>query len=203
MSVKDKCEEEIKALFETRTVKGAQSFLGSKSGVLSISLISFLESFLPLPIVTDPFLVAAILVNKANAFKIFIFTTVASVVGGVCAFYTATFFLDVLLSHMSLGVVEQFQSLVDSNSTNTFLLTITGAVTPVPYTLVAWAVAVLEGSLAIFIMASVLGRGIRYALVAYSTYRFGQTAILYARKYISIATILLILIIIAYFWYKM
>ena len=92
-------------------------------------------------------------------------------------------------------MLEQFQSMVVSNQANTFVLTIMGAVTPIPYTIVAWVVAVLNGSLLVFIAASIVGRGLRYIIVGYSVYRFGPLAISYAKRYLGLVSIIVLILV--------
>lgn len=194
---------EVNKVLETDSVSKAQKILKSRSGLWMISIISFFESALPLPILTDPFLVAAILANRQNAVRIVALTTLASVLGGVFAYYSAVLFFEVILKFMTAGMVEQFQSLVASNQSNTFVITILGAITPVPYTMVAWVVAVLNGSIWVFAAASALGRGLRYVIVGYSVYRFGPLAISYAKKYIGVISVVVLIIALIYLWLKM
>jgi len=104
---------------------------------------------------------------------------------------------------MTPGVIEEFQTTITTNGSSAFVLTMVGAVTPVPYTIVAWAVAVIKGGLVAFIVASVLGRGLRYTIVAYSTYRFGPLAISYAKRYIGLTSVLVLVLAALYIWFKM
>jgi len=196
-------DSRVEKVLTISTVGRAQKILQSRGGIWMIAAIAFIESALPLPILTDPFLVASILLNRKKSLEIIIITIVSSVMGGVVAFFSALFFLEVVLSFMTPGMVQQFQSIVSNTETNIFVLTIIGAVTPVPYTLVAWAVAVLQGGLITFIVASVLGRTVRYAIVGYCVYRFGPTAMQYARRYVGLTSLVILILAIAFVWYKM
>lgn len=202
MSFETKIEAEVEKLLETNTVSGAKKLFKSKSGIISLSAISFVESALPLPILTDPFLAAAILIDKANAKKLVVATTIASVMGGVFAYLFAAYFFDVLLEWLSPITIEIFNSLINSNQPNVFVLSLLGALTPIPYTAVAWVVAVIDGSLFMFILASLLGRGFRYSIVGYTTYKFGPLATAYAKKYIGITSIILLALVAAYIFIK-
>ena len=100
-------------------------------------------------------------------------------------------------------MIDQFNMMVREQNASTFMLTAIGAVTPVPYTIVAWVVAVLQGSLLVFTLASVLGRGFRYGVVGYATYRFGPAAVSYIKKYLGVASlIVLVAAAAAYFFLK-
>lgn len=196
-------DEQVEKILTTTTVSRAQEVMGSTSGQWLIAVISFLESATPLPIVTDPFMIAAIIINRANYLQTILVTTISSVLGGLCAYFTAVFFLDVALAMLSPDVAFTVASLSTANQDNIFILSLVGAFTPVPYTLTAWAVGALNGSLAAFIAASVLGRGARYLLVGWLSYQFGPAAVKIARRYLGITSLLLIIIAAAFFWYKM
>jgi uncharacterized membrane protein YdjX (TVP38/TMEM64 family) len=100
-------------------------------------------------------------------------------------------------------MVTEFDSLVNDTQTNTFIITILGAITPIPYTLVAWVIAALKGNVVMFIIASIIGRTLRYAVVGYSVYRFGPTASRYARRYIGLISIVIFVMVGLYVWYQM
>lgn len=199
----EKIDSQVEKVLAAPSVGKAQKILQSRGGIWMIAVIAFIESALPLPILTDPFLVAGILLNRTKAFEITLITTVSSVIGGVAAYFSAVLFLETILNWMSPGVVAQFQNMVSNTEANTFVLTIVGAVTPVPYTLVAWAVAALQGGILVFIVASVVGRAIRYSIVGYCVYRFGPAAMQYARRYVGLTSLVILVLAVAYVWYKM
>lgn len=203
MSIDKKILSQVDGVLSSNSVHKASGMFRSKKGLVLVSVISFIESAFPLPILTDPFLAAAILVDRANTARLVIAVTLASLLGGLVAYFMASFFFDILMSWVSFDVQQQFQSAVDSNESSTFALTIIGAVTPVPYTIAVWVVAVLKGSLPIFIAASVLGRGLRYVLVGYSVKCFGQTAIAFARKYASLVAVFSLILALVYVWFKL
>lgn len=196
-------DETVEKVLETQSIGRAQRLMQSRSGVWIVSMISFVESALPIPILTDPFLAAAILLNRQNTVKIVVFSTAASVLGGLFAYASAVLFLDVLLGWMTPAMAEQFQTIVSNQESNTAILTLVGAVTPVPYTFVAWAIPVIKGSLLTFLLVSIVGRGFRYVVVGYCTYQFGPAALQYARKYLGLTSLLILLLAVAFLWYKM
>lgn len=175
----------------------------SKAGLWLIGLISFVESVLPVPIITDPFMVAYILVNRHKTILAVVVTTVTSVAGGVVAYFTAFFFSDLVLSYLSASALEHFNVLAEEARSETFVLSILGAITPVPYTLVGLAIGFVKGSLLVFIVASVFGRGLRYVVVGYLTYRFGSQAMVHIRRHLGWMTLLTILIVSIYIIYKL
>lgn len=198
-----KFEGQVEKVLETASPSRLQQLIRSRSGAWVIGIVSFVESALPIPILTDPFLVAVILANRANAARLVFVTTVASVLGGVFAYASAALFFSYILDWMTPAMYEEFQSLITGNEANTFVLTIVGAATPIPYTIVAWVVAVIKGNLWVFIGASILGRGLRYTIVGWSIYKFGPTAIAYAKRYLGLTSILILILVALYVWHKM
>lgn len=198
-----KLDTHVEKVLVTRTVSRAQQVMGSRSGLWLIGLISFIESALPLPIITDPFMVAGILANRTKASLVVLITLLSSIAGGVAAFIMARYFFHWLEAMMTSGVLEQFQNLIQMNSSNTLVVTLVGSLTPIPYTLTAWVVAVGEGGLILFIIASFFGRGFRYGVVGLCTYWFGPQALVYARRSLGVTTIVIAVLVGLYIWLKL
>jgi len=167
----------------------------SRLGLFTLAFISFFESFLPLPLLTDPFLVTAVLFNREKAVRLVLITTTSSVLGGLLAYYTAYFAFDYLSGNLSPSLLNDFNRLVENNDSNTLVLTLIGAVTPVPYTIVAWVAGALSANPLVFIFGSILGRGFRYSVVAFCAYKFGPLAGQYAKKYILLTSLILFILI--------
>lgn len=176
----------------------ARTLLRTKYGLWFVGFISFAESALPVPLITDPFLIIYIIANQGRVFSGVLVTTAMSVVGGVSAFAVAAFFQPYILSLLSVESLLQFESIVARFQEEMFIVTILGAVTPVPYTLVSLAAGFVEGSLLIFVLASLIGRGGRYALVGYVTHKFGIRAMEKIRKQMFGLTIVTVAAIAAY-----
>ena len=196
-------DETVEQILHTRSVSRAQKIMESQSGIWLVAFVSFIESAFPIPILTDPFMIAAIVLNRTKTATIIFVTTVASVLGGIVAFFTVVFFLDMLERFVSTGITSSLESLSAKYSDSTLLVSILGAVTPVPYTSAAWAVALIGGNLVVFVIASFFGRGFRYLIVGLLTYKFGPAAVKYARRYIGIVSIIIFLLAILYVWHKM
>lgn len=190
----------IDTVLETKTVTRAQQLMQSRSGTIMLAVISFFESLLPIPIVTDPFLAAAIMVNRTKVVSLVLLTMVSSVVGGFCAYLMAVLFREFLLETLTPDMLAMLQSYVAGEQQDTFILTILGAVTPVPYTIIAWAVAITKGSPLIFILGSIVGRTFRYGVVGWSTYKFGPLALAYAKKSILLTSAIIFLAVGIYIW---
>lgn len=205
MSVPDKetAAVEVDAFIDAYPVAvSLRRLVRSKYGTASLAAIAFIESFLPVPIVTDPFLALAVLLNRTQVYFLIAVTTIASTIGGVMAYYVVIFFRDVILSRLSPELLNALNT-IDVAESSTFLITIVGAVTPVPYTLVAWAVGLYSGNVMAFIVASIIGRGFRYVVVGWCVHRFGPVALQYARRSILVASLGIFCVIGLYIWLKL
>ena len=203
MSLEQKLENKVEGVLQSKHASRLKSFLGSGSGSVLISCISFIESALPVPIVTDPFLVMVILANRQKTKWLIFWATAFSVIGGLFAYFTALYFFDLLLKHLSAGAVTELNTALTNAGSDTFMLTLVGSVTPVPYTIIAWVVGALKGSWPAFVLASVVGRGGRYLLIGYATYHFGQRALAYVRRYLLPVTTTVLLLTGLYLGYRL
>ncbi len=166
-------------------VEKTGQLLRSKFGLWVLGAISFVDSAVAFPGPVDPFLAAYIMANRSKAWLGYIVATASSVLGGVMLYLFATFFTDQLLSHLSPESLASFNDIVKHFDQGTFMLTFLGAFTPIPYGFVVIAAGVLKGNLFMFILGSLAGRGIRFGVVAYLTYYFGERAMEIARKHIK------------------
>jgi len=179
----------IETHVEEATVQ-AGGLLRSKYGLWALGGISFIESALVVPIITDPFLVAYILADKKSVYKGVIVTLIGSILGGVFAYAIAFLFYEFIAERYLVGVVgEQFYVIVDRLKEGTFIISLLGAITPIPYTLVAMGAGFVKGNFFLFLLASVLGRGGRYAIVGAITYMFGEQALVMVRRQVLLITL--------------
>lgn len=202
METKD-LDEKVEKILATRTVGKAQQIMESESGVWLVAAVSFIESALPVPILTDPFLIAAIMLNRSKTGWIIFTTTAASVLGGITAFFTAAFFLSLLEKYLSPEISYSLALLSAKYSDSDLVISLVGAITPVPYTSAAWAVALIGGNLLVFIAASIFGRGLRYLIVGLITYHFGPKAVMYAKRSIGLTSVVVFILVGLYIWHKM
>ena len=203
MLLEQKLENKVESILQSKQASALKRFLGSGSGSVVISVISFLESALPVPLVTDPFLILVILANRQKTKWLIFWATLFSVVGGLAAYFIALYFFDIILAHLSPNLTSQLNTVLNDAGSDTFMLTLVGSVTPIPYTVIAWAVGILKGNWLAFMLASVLGRGGRYLLVGYVTYHFGQQALTYIKRYLWWVTTITFALAALYLIYKL
>lgn len=174
-------------------------WLRSKHAGLILALISFVESVFA-PILIDPFLVALILANRSKWLYYTTIATISSVIGGVVAYFLGLLFFD------AVGVViietyhltEQFNSVASSIDENAFVFVLIGAITPIPYKLVALASGLAQMNFMVFIIASIFGRIVRLGLVGYIAYAVGPHALPVFRKHLLTLAYIFFALLVAY-----
>jgi len=162
-----------------------------------LSLISFVESsFFPIP--PDILLIPMALASKANALFYAFICTLFSVLGGILGYVIGYFFYN------SVGIyIVDFYHL--ENSFNIFesyykefgILIVLGAgITPFPYKFITIASGVFGLNIFLFIIVSIIGRGLRFYLIAILLYFFGEKIKLIIDKYFNILTIVFFILLV-------
>ncbi len=152
--------------------------------------LSFAEaSFFPIP--PDVLLVAMVLARPGSARAFAAIATVASILGGVVG-YAIGLGLWALISGWTfshLGILgftpdsfERVQSLYQQNA---FLAVFSAGFTPIPYKVFTIGAGVFEVALGVFIAASVLGRGLRFFIVAELVGRLGPRVMPFIERYLG------------------
>jgi membrane protein YqaA with SNARE-associated domain len=181
--------------------KRSEGLLRSKHGLLFLGIVSLAEAMLLVPIITDPFLVAYIILHKSKVVIAVIVTTATSIMGGLGAYLVAAYFSDIALSYLSPESVTAFEVVVERFSDSTFALGLLGAITPVPFTLAALAAGAIKGNVLLFLLGVLLGRSVRYGIAGYLAYRFGEDALRIARGNIKMITLITLILVTIYIWY--
>lgn len=159
--------------------------------------IAFAESsFFPIP--PDVFLVAILMTQeRVKAFFYAWLTTLGSVLGGMFGYAIGFFFFKTVGVWM-IGVYhleEQIIVVQKLFAENAFFAIFTAAFTPIPYKVFTIAAGLFNINLATFVVASVVGRGIRFFAVAMVMRFFGKQFANVLYRYFNIITIVLTLVL--------
>ena len=150
-----------------------------KSSKYYLATISFIESsFFPIP--PDVMIVPMVISKKDDFLKIFLITTIFSVFGGILGYLIGAFFFDIGMQIMNLyGYEKELSSLKNSliNSEGFYawlgVLFLAGF-TPLPYKIFTIASGLIGFNILIFILISLISRGLRFFIVSYLSYKFGH-----------------------------
>ncbi len=145
-----------------------------RRGLWACALTSFAESaLLPLPV--DAILVPVMLADRRQVWRAALITAVASVLGG-CVGYLLGYLLyeTVVVWLIDLyGWEESFKRIQSRFHHEGLWIVLIGALTPLPYKLIAIASGVQSLPFLLFLGASILGRGLRFFAVGLALYYFG------------------------------
>ena len=137
-----------------------------------LAFISFIESsFFPIP--PDVMIVPMVLAKKENYLQIFLIATIFSVLGGILGYFLGSLFLD-----FSMSIIEFYNygnkvfELQEKLSNKTGLVFWVGTLflagfTPLPYKVFTITSGFISFNLYIFIVISLISRGLRFFIVSY------------------------------------
>lgn len=169
----------------------------TKYANFSLFALSFSESsFFPVP--PDVLLIAMTVVNR---FKWWIFatiTTVGSVLGGIFGYYIGVAFFETMgKAIIEFYHLQDFVEIVGRKySENSFLAVFTAAFTPIPYKVFTISGGLFKIPLENLIIASILGRGGRFFIVALALRIFGKKISNVIEKYFDILSLIFMALII-------
>ena len=150
-----------------------------KSSKYYLAIVSFVESsFFPIP--PDVMIIPMVISKKNDFIKIFLITTIFSVLGGMLGYLIGAFFFDFGSQIMSFYGYENKLSNIKENLVNSDgfyawlgILFLAGF-TPLPYKVFTIASGLINFNFFIFIVISLVSRGLRFFIVSYLSYKFGN-----------------------------
>ena len=150
-----------------------------KSSKYYLAIVSFVESsFFPIP--PDVMVIPMVISKKNDFIKIFLITTIFSVLGGMLGYLIGAFFFEFGAHIMSFYGYEDKLSKIKENLVNSDgfyawlgVLFLAGF-TPLPYKVFTIASGLIGFNFIIFILISLISRGLRFFIVSYLSYKFGD-----------------------------
>ena len=175
-----------------------------KSSKIFLAIISFIESsFFPIP--PDVMIVPMVIAKKNDYLKIFLIATFFSTLGGVLGYFIGSYFLDVGMSVVSFyGYEDKVVNLKDNLTKGTglyiWLATLfLAGFTPLPFKVFTITSGIIGFNLLIFFFICLISRGLRFFIVSYLSFKFGDTfnkfMITHAAKWFTILGLFIVLIV--------
>ena len=158
-----------------------------------LGFISLLESII-FPIPVDPFLAGLTMAVPKKALKFTLYCTVGSVIGGVVGWLLGYFIgpsLENILLNIPWFTEEKFMEVKSAYNENGMLIIFLGAFTPLPYKMITITSGMAGINVIGFVLMSLIGRGIRFFIVAYLTKIFGMPALLFLKKHLLLTSSIL------------
>ena len=150
-----------------------------KSSKYYLALVSFIESsFFPIP--PDVMVIPMVISKKNDFIKIFFISTIFSVMGGILGYFIGAFFFDIGMQIMNFygyeaKLIEFKNNLLNSEGFYAWLsILFLAGFTPLPYKVFTIASGLISFNIFIFILISFISRGLRFFIVSYLSYKFGD-----------------------------
>mgnify|MGYP003304503214 CR=1 FL=1 len=150
-----------------------------KSSKYYLAIVSFVESsFFPIP--PDVMVIPMVISKKNDFIKIFLITTIFSVLGGMLGYLIGAFFFEFGAHIMSFyGYEDKLtkikENLVNSDGFYAWLgVLFLAGFTPLPYKVFTIASGLIGFNFLIFVLISLISRGLRFFIVSYLSYKFGD-----------------------------
>jgi len=172
----------------------------SRHASTALFAVSFAESsFFPIP---PDFILIAILVRRAKYWWYYAFLTLlGSLLGGVAGYLIGFLFFStagrVIVDFYGLN--EVMQNLAFKYEVNAFWTVFIAAFTPIPYKIITISAGFFNISILPFIMASLVGRGGRFFMIAFIMRIFGKKVSSSIYRYFNIFSFIFVFLIIAVF----
>tara|TARA_B100000768_G_C11135555_1_gene313733 strand:- start:171 stop:767 length:597 start_codon:yes stop_codon:yes gene_type:complete len=153
---------------------------GHKSSKTFLAVVSFVESsFFPIP--PDVMIVPMVIAKKKEFLKIFFIATLFSTLGGVLGYFIGSSFLDVGMKVVELYGYEDKVIILKDNLTEgtglyIWLATLfLAGFTPLPFKVFTITSGMIGFNLFIFFLICLISRGLRFFIVSYLSFKFGDT----------------------------
>jgi len=184
-----------------------------KSSNFYLGLVSFIESsFFPIP--PDAMIIPMVIAKKKEYLKIFLIASIFSVLGGILGYLIGYLFFDLAMYVIEFyGYQNKVENLKSSMSQGSGFLAwlsilFLAGFTPLPYKAFTISSGLIAFNLPIFIIVSLISRSLRFFIVAYLSYKFGELFTEFMEKHGSkwftiIGIIIVIIFIIIYLFFKL
>ena len=183
-----------------RLTQWAEGWLNSKWMMPSLGVASFLESII-VPIPLEAILVPLMQKRRELLWWLALVALVGCIAGAVVGYYVGYAFMETAGQWLveKVGQQDAMQRAEQAMQENGFWFVMSVSVVPVPFQIAMLAAGATKYSLPLFMLATVISRGIRYFGLAALVYYFGDAAERVIAKH-KVATVVGICVVVAGFW---
>ena len=174
-------------MFQT-LYKKCLNLAAHKSSNFYLGLVSFIESsFFPIP--PDAMIIPMVIAKRKEFIKIFLIASIFSVLGGILGYLIGYLFSDFAMHIIEFynyeDKVENLKlNMLEGNGFIAWLsILFLAGFTPLPYKAFTIASGLIAFNLPVFIIVSLISRSLRFFIVAFLTYKFGELFNEYMNKH--------------------
>lgn len=186
------------------------SWASSKWGAVALFVLAFAESsFFPIP--PDVLLIALCLGATSRSFRYALICTVASVLGAMAGYSIGFFlwqnsageftaiadFFFRVIPGFDLAKYGEISAMYDRYN---FWVVFTAGFTPIPYKLITITAGVFNINFVMFLIASVISRGMRFFLISWLIWKFGAPIKVFIDKYFNLLAIAFTVLLVGSFF---
>ena len=195
-----------------RLYKKCLELAAHRSSNFYLGLVSFIESsFFPIP--PDAMIIPMVIAKKKEYLKIFLIASIFSVLGGIFGYLIGYLFFDLAMYVIEFyGYQDKVENLkLRMSQGSGFLAWLSilflAGFTPLPYKAFTISSGLIAFNIPVFIIVSLISRSLRFFIVAYLSYKFGQLFTEFMDKHGSkwftiIGIIIVIIFILIYLFFK-
>ena len=176
-----------------------------KSSKYYLAAVSFIESsFFPIP--PDVMIIPMVIAKKKAFIKIFLIASIFSVLGGILGYLIGYLFFDLAMHVIEFyNYEDKVKDLKLSMSEGSGFLAwlsilFLAGFTPLPYKAFTIASGLIAFNLPVFIIVSLISRSLRFFIVAFLSYKYGELFTEYMNnhgsKWFTVIGILLVIVFI-------
>ncbi len=169
-------------------------------GSLALIILAFAESsFFPVP--PDVLLIALAISIPKKSYFYAIQTTVSSVIGGILGYYIGMALMDIIGWRIIdfYNARELFTELFKTFNDYNFWAVLIAAITPIPYKVFTISAGAAAANFGVFMLASIIGRSIRFFTVGTLIYLFGERIRNFIDKYFNLLSIVFVILLVGGF----
>ena len=157
------------------------------------------SSFFPVPV--DVLLIAIAISIPKRSFEFASFTALFSVVGGVGGYVIGFQFMELVGKPIIelYGYQSHFESLSVTFRRYNFVAIFIAALTPIPYKVFTITAGAVRADFMEFVVASAMGRSLRFFAVATLIYFFGETIKDFIERYFNLLTVVFTVLLVGGF----
>ena len=188
-------------LIETRI----RAFSNTRFAMPFVFFIGYIEAII-FPIPQEVFMVPMMLSERAKVFRIVFFSILGSIIGGLTAYYLGLLFFDSLVLPIInfYNYSESFLYFKNQINEYGFIYVFIGGFTPLPFKIITLSSGALNIPILNFLLAAILSRSIRFYIIGFLTYKYGNNVInIIDRKLNLITFVILLIVFLIYFTYKL
>ena len=172
----------------------------NRHALICLFAVAFIESsFFPIP--PDVMLIPMILATPKEAWKLAGIATIGSVIGAYLGYAIGRLGFDLIAVPILdfYGAMAKFNEFKDLYNQYGAWIVFGAGITPFPYKIITIASGAVHLNLVVFTVASVIARGLRFYLIAWLLYKFGEPMREFIEKNLGWLSVLFLILLIGGF----